>query len=148
MSHSFSKVYLHLVFSTKFREDILPKYKLKEIHSYVAGTLKEKQCVPLAVGGTTNHIHIFYVQPRSIAMSEIVRHVKSNSSKWISENICPFNWQKGYGIFSVSPSHVERVKTYIHNQEQHHAGGISYKDEFRRIAKKYNIEIDEKYAWD
>ncbi len=148
MAHSYSKVYLHLVFSTKYREDTLPKQHLTEIHNYIAGILEQNDCIPLAVGGITNHIHIFFIQSRKKTQGEIVRLVKSNSSKWINENFAPFNWQIGYGVFSVSPSHVDRVKAYIANQESHHAGGISYKDEFRRITKKYHVEIDEAHAWD
>ena len=150
MPQSLSKLYVHLVFSTKGRTDTIPKTHLEEIHAYVAEILNNHHCPAIQVGGTANHIHILFILSKTMSISEAVRTVKANSSKWINQNnspLHPFAWQDGYGAFSVSQSHVEAVQNYIIGQEEHHKG-IDFKDEFRRLCKKYNVEIDERYAWD
>lgn len=147
MSQSLVKQYIHLVFSTKRREDTLPKQHLSEIHSYVAGVLNDKQCPAISVGGTTNHIHILYEQNRTMSVSETVRTVKANSSKWINENFNKFAWQNGYGAFSISRGHIGAVVNYINNQEFHHKQ-VAYEDEFKRTCVRCGAEYDERYVWD
>ena len=105
MSQSLSKIYIHLVFATKGRADLLPLNHLGEIHAYIAETLNNNGCKAIAVGGTTNHVHILYVQSKSMSLSDTVRLVKSCSSKWINEHgskFSLFGWQDGYGAFSIS----------------------------------------------
>jgi len=87
---------------------------------------------------------------RTISVADLVRELKRDSSKWVKEqaaNLGLFQWQAGYGAFSVSPSHVEPLKTYIAAQEDHHRRE-TFQDEFRRLLKKYGIEYDERYVWD
>ena len=85
MSQSLAKLYVHLVFSTKGRTDTLPKQHLDEVHAYVAEILNTNYCPAIQVGGTANHIHILYIQSKTMTLSDTVRLVKSNSSKWINE---------------------------------------------------------------
>jgi hypothetical protein len=83
-------------------------------------------------------------------LSALPRELKRESSKWSktqSQNLRDFHWQLGYGAFSVSPSHVPALKRYIAGQMEHH-GHESFQDEFRRLCKKYDAEIDERYVWD
>jgi putative transposase len=80
----------------------------------------------------------------------LIRELKRESSKWIKQKdprLRTFQWQEGYGAFSVSPSHVKRLRAYIANQEAHHRKE-SFQDEFRRILQKYDVEYDERYVWD
>jgi putative transposase len=80
----------------------------------------------------------------------LIRELKQESSKWTKEQdrtLVEFAWQNGYGAFSVSPSHVDALKHYIENQEEHH-GAESFQDEYRRLCAKYGLEIDERYVWD
>src|SRR5690606_16496595 len=82
-------------------------------------------------------------------ISQLVREVKRSSSEWIKQRataLSAFYWQDGYGAFSISPSHVRAVKTYIANQEDHHRN-VTFQDEFRRLCRKYALEIDERYVW-
>lgn len=105
MPQSLAKQYIHLVFSTKGRTETLPKQHLAEVHAYVAGILNDNKCPAICVGGTANHIHILYVQNKTMSLSETVRLVKANSSKWINEKngkFNPFCWQDVYGAFSIS----------------------------------------------
>lgn len=150
MSQSFAKLYVHLVFSTKDRTETLPKQHLEEVHSYVAEILNQNHCPTIIVGGTANHIHILYVQSKTMTLSDTVRMLKANSSKWINEkngHFNPFAWQDGYGAFSISQSHVDAVKQYIASQEEHHKG-VDFKEEFRHLCQLYDVELNEKYAWD
>ena len=150
MSQSLTKLYVHLVFSTKNRADLIPRDKMADVYSYIAGLLENVQCPAIRVGGTANHVHILFVQSKTMSISDIVRLVKSNSSKWISAwpgHRVPFSWQDGYGAFSISQSHVDDVSHYIQNQEEHHAH-LSFQDELRRICDKYGVNLDDKYAWE
>jgi REP element-mobilizing transposase RayT len=82
--------------------------------------------------------------------SDFIKELKRGTSSWVKEqfaNLQAFYWQNGFGAFSVSPSHVDALKKYIQNQEQHHRRE-SFQDEFRRLLRKYAIEFDERYVWD
>lgn len=147
MSQSLTKQYIHLVFSTQKRSDMITKQHLAKVHAYVAGILNNISCSAICVGGTPNHIHILYVQSKTMTLSDTVRIVKTNSSKWINETLYPFAWQNGYGAFSVSRGHLELVANYIKNQEAHHSK-TTYQDEFRRICEKNDAQYDERYVWD
>lgn len=150
MPQSLAKLYTHLVFSTKGRTETLPKNHLEEIHKYVAEILNNIHCPAIQVGGISNHIHILYIQSKTMTLSDTVRLIKTNSSKWINERNGRFNhfsWQDGYGAFSVSQSHVEAVQNYIKGQEEHHKC-VDFKDEFRRLCNIYGVNLDERYVWD
>ena len=151
MPQSLSKIYVHLVFSTKGRTETIPKTHLAEVHAYVAEIFNNHGCPAIQVGGTANHIHILFLLGKQANLSEIVRTVKSSTTRWINEkNNNPFHkffWQEGYGAFSVSNSHVDAVIAYIKGQEEHHRK-VSFQDEFRKICQLYKAELDERYAWD
>lgn len=148
MAQSLSKVYIHLVFSTKNRIHLLPQEHLNELHQHVREIIAMNDCVPIEVGGTTNHIHILYVQSKIQSMSQSVRSFKMYSSKWVNQHTGrhDFSWQEGYGAFSISASHVEAVSEYIRNQEEHHKR-VSFEDEFCRLCRLFNVKIDERYVW-
>lgn len=150
MPQSLAKNYIHLVFSTKGRTESLPKLHLAEVHAYIAEILNNNRCPAICVGGTANHVHVLYVLSKTMTLSDSVRLVKVNSSKWINEHngaFKCFSWQDGYGAFSISQGHVEVVRHYIEGQQEHHAK-VSFQDEFRRICNKYGVGLDERYAWD
>ncbi len=152
MAQSLAKVYLHIVFSTKNRIGFLQDKNLqKEIHAYLAGICKNLDSPSHLIGGTTDHIHILCLLSRKYTISDLLRELKRESSKWIkTKNILSlndFHWQNGYGAFSVAPSHVDPLKKYIANQEEHHRKE-TFQDEFRRLLQKYNVEYDERYIWD
>ena len=151
MSQSLAKIYIHLVFSTKGRTDTIPKDHLPEVHAYVAEIFNNHGCPTIQVGGTANHVHILFLLGKQTSLSEIVRTVKSSTTRWINEKTgSPFHhfaWQDGYGAFSVSNSHVDAVAAYIKGQEEHHKT-VSFQDEFRKICQLYDAGLDERYAWD
>ncbi len=151
MPQSVAKVYLHVVFSTKNRAPFLTDRTLRqETHAYLAGACRKLGVPSLIVGGVEDHVHILGYMSRTITMADLVAEIKRESSKWIKSkdgSLLDFHWQAGYGIFSLSPSHVEDLRRYIANQEEHHRQE-SFQDEFRRLLKKYDVEYDERYVWD
>ena len=151
MPQSLSKIYVHLVFSTKGRTETLPTKHLSEVHSYVAQILNNTKCPALCVGGIANHIHILFVLNKTMALSDIVGQIKSCTTRWINQKdanpLHYFCWQDGYGAFSVSQSQVPAVINYIQRQEEHHRK-YTFQDEFRRFCQLYDAPIDERYAWD
>ena len=151
MSQSLSKIWTHLTFSTKERYPFLVDPGIRqELHAFVAKTLKNNNCPTLIVGGVSDHIHSLFLLSKNHSIASIVWAIKRASSKWIKGSggmLKKFYWQEGYGAFSVSQSHVERVEKYILNQEDHHRRK-TFQDEFRAFLKKYEVEYDERYVWD
>jgi REP element-mobilizing transposase RayT len=148
---SLAQVYLHVVFSTKERRPFLKDREFRaRVHAYLAGTCKNLDSPALIVGGVEDHVHILCRLGKSIEVATLVRELKRESSKWIKAEqpkLSQFYWQAGYGAFSISPSHVTALKEYIANQEEHHRK-TTFQDEFRKLCKKYGLELDERYAWD
>ena len=151
MPQSLVQIYLHIIFSTKER---IPFLKTKDVrnatHAYLAGICKNLNSPTLLVGGTEDHVHILCRQSKNGTLSDLLRDLKRESSKWIKtkgRGLEEFHWQSGYGAFSVSPTNVDELRQYIANQEDHHRTE-TFQDEFRRICRKYGVDIDERYAWD
>ena len=151
MSQSLSKMWCHLIFSTKDRYPFLTKTEIREqTHAYMAGSLRKHNSVPLMVGGVADHVHSLFALSKNHSIAEIVYEVKRGSSKWIKtqgSTFRAFHWQSGYGAFSVSQSHVEQVRRYITGQERHHRRH-TFQDELRQILRRYEIDYDERYLWD
>jgi putative transposase len=148
MPQSLARVVVHLVFSTKNREPFITPAHRDRTFGYLAGTLNAIDCPAILVGGMPDHVHMLFVQARTLALSKVVEEVKKESSKWAKVHVHPrFFWQSGYGAFSVSPSNVRQVEAYIANQERHHRKR-SFQDEFRELLKLHEIEWDERYVWD
>ena len=150
MSQSLSKVYLHIVFSTKERTPWIDHNIEKEVHSYLAKICSEIGCNALEIGGMQDHLHLLVLQSRTVTISKLLETVKSNSSKWIKSKgsqYTNFCWQKGYGGFSVDQTTLPAVKNYILNQKEHHQKR-GFQDEYRMILKRYEVEYDERYVWE
>ncbi len=148
---SLSKILLHVVFSTKERRPFLRERSVREeMHKYIGGILKDRDCPPIIVGGVEDHVHALFVLPRTSAPADVVKEMKRGSSLWIKSRFpdqSDFAWQHGYGIFSIGYSQLEDVRRYIAEQEQHHAK-VTFQEEFRRLLQRYEIVFDEAYVWD
>jgi REP element-mobilizing transposase RayT len=121
-----------------------------EANNYLGGACRNLECPSLCVGGTADHVHILCRLSRTSSVADLVRELKRESSKWLKTKgpeLADFHWQDGYGTFSISPGHVEQLRTYIATQEEHHREE-SFQDEFRRFLSIYGIEWDERYVWD
>ena len=152
MPQSLAKVIVHIVYSTKHRRPWLRNPALRsELYAYNATILKQKLDSPaILINGVQDHLHILCLLSRKHAIMDVIKNSKTETSKWIKKQEtmhAGFQWQSGYGIFSVSPSNVERVKRYIAGQEEHHKR-MSFQDEFRELCKRHEIVIDERYVWD
>ena len=118
-----------------------------KLYDYIGGITRGEKSLLIEIGGTDDHIHVLAKIHPSIHISEIVKKIKGNSSKWLqSENSIPFEWQRGYGAFSVSESIVPKVTHYIQNQKEHHKS-ISFRDEFLKLLDRNEIKYNEKYLW-
>jgi putative transposase len=150
MPQSLAKIYVHLVFSTKNRERVLPDEVRADLHAYMGGTLNGLGCSPIEINIEPDHAHLLFVMSRTETLSDVVGQVKKSANDWLrarGPQFANFYWQGGYGAFSVSQSAVEEVRAYIRNQRQHHQQ-VSFQDEFRAFLKRYEIEFDERYVWD
>lgn len=150
MPQSLTKVYVHLVFSTKYREPIIGDDVKDELYAYLGGICQALECNPVQVGGYYDHIHILCILSKKVALMKLLEEVKKSSSKWIKtrgQAYRNFYWQDGYGAFSVNPSQIEVVVRYIQNQYTHHQK-ITFQDECRGIYQKYEMAYDERYVWD
>ena len=149
MSQSLARLLVHLVFSTKNRVSFLQSPQLRsEVHAYLTATLRALDCAPVQVGGVADHVHLLFGLSRTISLAELVKHLKTSSTKMIKEKGHQgFSWQTGYGAFSVSESNKSAVIAYIANQEMHHLK-MTFQEEIRAFLKKHSTRFDERYVWD
>ena len=123
---------------------------LKRIFSYMGGIINRIGGVTMDVGGLTDHIHIVASLPKTKTLSDFVKNIKSDSSRWlksIDSYYDKFAWQEGYGAFSVSPTLLDKTINYVKNQSQHHKT-MSFREEYESFLKAYEIQYDERYAFD
>ncbi|MBN2603417.1 MAG: IS200/IS605 family transposase [Candidatus Thermoplasmatota archaeon] len=150
MSQSLSNVLTHIVFSTKKRQSWLHKEICKELYPYINTILKNNACHVYQIGGMTDHIHIVCALGKTISISKLIEEIKKSTSKWIKtkdKKFADFYWQNGYGIFSISTTHLQALKFYVANQEKHHKTK-SFQDEFIRLLQKNDIAYNAQYLWD
>jgi len=147
---SFARISIHFVFSTKNRQPlILPEWE-DRLYGVIGGILRADKSVLLCAGGVEDHVHLLVSMARDLSASDAVRNIKTDSCKWVHENIAgasDFEWQRGYAAFSVSRSNEDAVRTYFRGQKEHHRRQ-SYQDEVRRLLVLHDIEPDEEYMWD
>jgi REP element-mobilizing transposase RayT len=150
MPQSLASIHLHVVFSTKHRESWLTAPFAQRTYDYIGGTLRGNGCALIAAGGIPDHVHLLVSMSRELNVAELVKLVKSNSSRWIHDTfpeLHAFAWQAGYGAFAVSYANIPNVRAYLANQEKHHAKE-SFQDEFRDFLRRHEMTWDEKYVWD
>ena len=147
MASTFTNLLYHVVFSTKDRTPAIHEGLRERLYEYIGGIIRGERGVLLEIGGVPDHVHLLVKLKSDMAVAEFVRLVKSNSSKWLNESNDPrarFEWQTGYGAFSVSESQARKVRKYIQTQESHHAK-VSFRDELITLLEKHGIEYDERY---
>ena len=150
MPQSLTNLLYHLVFSTKGRHPQIDADLAPKLHAYLAGICAELGGKPIRINGAADHVHVLTYLPPTVALSNEMRDLKSNSSKWVHASFAgraAFAWQAGYGAFSVSRSNLEVVKGYIAGQEERHRT-MSFQDEFREFLRRHGVAWDERYVWD
>jgi putative transposase len=146
MPQSLSKVILHIIFSTKNREPWLDSGVRLRMHAYLATVCRDLGVDFVQVGGVSDHVHIVTMLPRTLSQAQLVEQIKKTSSKWIKElnaSYRGFFWQRGYGVFSVSPSPFEAVLQYVNAQQEHHRTR-TFQEEYRELLRRHGLDFDER----
>jgi putative transposase len=150
MPNTFSQIYLQFVFAVQYRRSLVPKENKEELHKYITGLVQNRKAKMLAVNCMPDHIHLFVGFKPVVLISDFVKEIKVesnefiNDKKWLKEK---FNWQEGYGVFSYSHSHIDKVVKYVLNQEDHHKKQ-TFKGEYEGLLKKFQIPFEEKYLFE
>ena len=147
MANTFVSVHIHIVFSTKNREQWIAAQDEEKIWRYLGGICRAHGAKAVQIGGMEDHIHALVGLPAVLSLSELMRRLKGESSKWISATfpqMAHFAWQDGYGAFSVGKSQIADTVRYIQTQRTHHTRQ-PFEKEFRQFVKFHDIEVDEKY---
>jgi REP element-mobilizing transposase RayT len=150
MGSTYSKIILHFVFSTKNREPLISRELEPRLFEYIGGIVRGEGGTLIAAGGDVDHVHLLVAWRHDASAADLMRAAKSNSTKWVKKSfpaLATFRWQEGYGVFSVSTSQVDKVKSYIAGQHEHHQR-VDFKAEYRKLLKSHGIVWDEEYAWD
>jgi len=150
MANTYSQINIHVVFSVKNRENIITDNFREQLFKYISGILKNNSQFSLAVNGWRDHVHLLFELNPTTAVSDIVRIVKTNSSKWINENrFVPgrFSWQEGYGAFSYAHSQRNEVIQYIIHQQEHHKEK-TFREEYLGMLNKFEIMFDDHYVFE
>jgi putative transposase len=149
MANTFSQIYIQVVFAVKGRQSLIHKDWKDELYKYICGTVSAKTQKVYAIGGVADHIHILISIKPNIDVSSLVGEIKANSTKWINTRKFTqqrFSWQEGFGAFSYSHSHLDRVIAYVNNQEEHHKKQ-TFKDEYVGLLKKFEMRYEEEYLF-
>jgi REP element-mobilizing transposase RayT len=147
MATTFANLLYHIVFTTKGRLPLIRDDLKDPLYSYIGGILRGERGILLEIGGMPDHVHLLVKLKTDISVAVMVQKIKGKSSKWINErqdHPDGFEWQAGYGIFSVSESLVGKVQIYIRNQEEHHQK-VPFRDELIALLQRNQIPFDEKY---
>jgi REP element-mobilizing transposase RayT len=150
MPGTFSQIYIQVIFAVRGRQNLIQRNWKDELHKYIAGIIKGKNQKSIIVNGMPDHIHAFIGLRPSMAISDLVREIKNNSSNFINERKFlkgKFFWQEGYGAFSYSHSQIANVYNYILNQDRHH-NKKTFKEEYIELLKKFEIEYNKKYLFE
>ena len=149
MANTYTQIYIQVVFAVQGRYNLIPNQHKEELHKYITGIIRNKNQNLIAINSMPDHIHIFIGMKPNIALSDLVRDIKNNSSRFINEKRWmrgKFNWQEGFGAFSYGHSQINAVVKYIQSQEKHHARR-TFKEEYLKLLEKFNIDYDAKYLF-
>jgi putative transposase len=148
--NTFAKLYVHCIFTPKGRNSLFTDSIRDKVHKYIYGILKEKKCYPVAINGTKDHIHLLICFPPTLAISDLMRDVKRSSALFINSQVnsyLKFNWQEGFGGFTVGYRELNNIYNYILDQENHHSRK-SFKNEYIEILKDQGIEFNSDYLFE
>lgn len=150
MPGTYSQILLHIVFSTKLRRPHITADLRDRLYAYIGGIIRSENGSLYDIGGIEDHVHLLVRWRPDESVSNLMRVVKSKSSKWVHSEfpaMREFAWQEGYSAFSVSKSQENAVKQYIANQAEHHRKE-DFKSELLRLLRAHGIEFDERYVFE
>ena len=146
MGHSYSVNALHCVWSTYLRKNLIPANLEAKVWAFIKSTGENHKIMVMACGGMPNHAHGLIMLPRDMTLAKAIQTLKANSSRFIKSHGIDFDWQEGYGAFSVSQSQLGTVKRYIANQKEHHKKR-SFEEEFIALLKAHKVDYDPRYVF-
>ena len=149
MANTYHQIYIQTVFAVKYRRAVIEKEWRSKLFGVIGNLINEANCKTIIVNGVEDHIHCFIGLRPAISVSELMKTVKAKSSKYINDHsLTPerFEWQEGYGVFSYSRSHIDRVYKYIQNQEEHHKKQ-SFREEYLDLLREFGVDYDEQYIF-
>jgi REP element-mobilizing transposase RayT len=149
MPHSYVSNLIHYIFSTKGRFPFIDRELESRLWPYMGGIARENKMKAIAIGGTSDHVHLLVSLPATMSVAKGIQLIKGGSSKWIHgefPKFRKFEWQDGYGAFSVSASQMKTILNYIDNQEEHHRKK-TFAEEFVEFLEKYGVQYDARYVF-
>jgi len=149
VANTFAQIYIQTVFAVENRQSLITIDFKEDLHKYITGIVRNHGQKLIAINGMPDHLHILIGLKPAMALADLVREIKADSTNFINEQKLVrgrFNWQEGYGAFSYGHSQLDRIIRYIHSQERHHQKQ-SFKDEYMTLLRKFDIAFDEKYVF-
>jgi putative transposase len=150
MANTFSQIYIQTVFAVSNRESLIKPAFKEDLYKYITGIVKNQGQKLISINGMPDHIHILIGLRPAMALADLVREIKADSTNYINEQKSVhgrFNWQEGYGAFSYGHSQLSTVIRYIQNQEKHHQKR-TFKSEYLTLLRKFDIAFEEKYVFE
>ena len=150
MANTYTQLYIHIIFAVKGRDSLIPKQHKEALHQYITRIITHKAQTVIQINSMPDHLHILVGISPDVAISDLVRDIKANSSKWINEKrwfAGRFEWQMGFGAFSYAHSQLETVVHYIKNQEAHHSRR-TFREEYLEFLNRFDVPYNPKYVFD
>jgi putative transposase len=150
MPGTYTQLMAHVVFATKARRRWISHDIADRLYAYIGGVIRNERCTLFEIGGVEDHVHLYLRVRPDLAMSDLMRVVKSRSSRWIHEefdSLGEFAWQEGFSAFAVSKSQEDAVKKYIAGQREHHRHE-DFKSELLKLLTAHGIDFDDRYVID
>lgn len=150
MADTYTQILVQFIFAVKGRQNLIREKHRERIEKYICGIISQNKSKPLAIYCNPDHCHVLVGLHPSISISDMANKMKTNSSKWINENLFvsrKFSWQGGYGAFSYSRSQLDTVVKYILNQPEHHKKR-TFREEYFDFLEKFNVEYDQRFIFD
>jgi len=149
MADTFTKIYIHIVFSVAYREGQIRMDWEERLYRYITGIVEENGHKMMQINGMPDHVHLLVGLSTTQSIADLVRQVKQGSSYWINKNgltTCKFSWQSGYGAFSCNSSNITGVLNYIRNQKEHHTRR-GFLNEYRDFLHENKIDFKPEYLF-
>ncbi len=150
MANTYTQIYIQVVYAVRGRANLIRKEWKDELHKYITGIVRNENHKLIAINSVPDHIHMLIGLKPDTALSDLVRDVKANSSRFVNEKKWvrgKFNWQEGFGAFSYSHSELDTVVKYIQNQEKHHSKK-TFREEYDAMLKAFQVEYNEEYVFE
>ena len=149
MANTYTQLHVQVVIVVQNRQSLIKDHWKDDLYKYITGIIQNYGHKVLQINGPGDHLHILIGIRPTQSLSDLMQHVKQNSSRWINDNKLTklrFSWQQGYGEFSYSKSDIPRISTYIENQEEHHKK-VSFMDEYKDLLDEFDLEYDNHYIF-